>query len=271
MGQSLDFVRLEVERLIQASNAAVDSLPDLIRERLAGPDGPTIQVTAAAQTAQSAIGKSSPKCSSCLTSTWIRASPTRHSAKLLVAVNNLLDPKRDDSIQKRLHAALPGTCGRLAGAMSKAVKATVENAMAPLQAAIETFSLALKKEEGIEEALATTTRKGFAFEDELLPELQRWAAIVGKRVLRIHGAAEPSGRFHADARATDSIGGMPSPKIVVEARTPAQSLGRARVAELMNATLARGQPIMESTSARLRAVSRQRSRGLVGAFHLGHG
>ena len=49
VGQSLDFVKLEIERLIQASRTAVDQLPESIREKLAATDGPTAQVSAAAQ------------------------------------------------------------------------------------------------------------------------------------------------------------------------------------------------------------------------------
>lgn len=34
LGQSLEFVRLEVERLIQASKGAVDNLPEVLRAKL---------------------------------------------------------------------------------------------------------------------------------------------------------------------------------------------------------------------------------------------
>ena len=237
VGQSLDFVKLEIERLIQASNTAVASLPDLIRERLAGPDGPTIQVTAVAQMAQSAIRDKLAEVQQMFDNHLDPGKPGATLGKALSAVNNLLDPKRDDSVQKRLDATLQGLAVA-DGAIAKAVKATVENAIAPLQAAIETFSLALKKEEGIEEALATTTRKGFAFEDELLPELQRWAAIVGAD-LEYTAPQNLPGDFTLTLN-DRSIGGMPL-KIVVEARDRDQRFGRARVAEQMNATLAQWQ------------------------------
>ena len=100
------------------------------------------------------------------------------------------------------------------------------------------ISLALKKEEGIEEALATTTRKGFAFEDELLPELQRWAAIVGAD-FEYTAPQNLPGDFTLTLN-DRSVEGMPL-KIVVEARDRDQRFGRARVAEQMNATLAQWQ------------------------------
>jgi hypothetical protein len=237
VGQSLDFVKLEIERLIQASNTAVDSLPDLIRERLAGPDGPTIQVTAAAQMAQGAIRDKLAEVQQLFDKHLDPGKPEATLGKALSAVNNLLDPKRDDSVQKRLDATLQGIAVA-DGAIAKAVRATVENAIAPLQAAIETFSLALKKEEGIETALATTTRKGFAFEDELLPELQRWAAIVGA-ALEYTAPQNLPGDFTLTLN-DRSIVGMPL-KIVVEARDRDERFGRARVAEQMNATLAQWQ------------------------------
>ena len=237
VGQSLDFVRLEVERLIQASNAAVDSLPDLIRDRLAGPRRTD---DSSHRSGTDGAERDSGKLAEVQQLFDKHLDPGKSDAtlgKALVAVNNLLDPKRDDSIQKRLDATLQGLAVA-DGAIAKAVKATVENAIAPLQAAIETFSLALKKEEGIEEALATTTRKGFAFEDQLLPELQRWAAIVGAD-LEYTAPQNLPGDFTLTL-SDRSIGGMPL-KIVVEARDRGERFGRARVAEQMNATLAQWQ------------------------------
>jgi hypothetical protein len=237
VGQSLDFVRLEVERLIQASNTAVDSLSDLIRERLAGPDGPTIQVTAAAQMAQGAIRDKLAEVQQLFEKHLDPAKPDATLGKALVAVNHLLDPERGDSVQKKLDATLQGLAVA-DGAIAKAVRATVESLTAPLQAAVERLSLALKKEDGIEEALATTTRKGFAFEDELLPELRRWAAIVGAE-LEYTAPQNLPGDFTLMLN-DRSIGGLPL-KIVVEARDRDQRFGRARVAEQMNATLAQWQ------------------------------
>ena len=197
VGQSLDFVKLEIERLIQASRTAVDQLPESIREKLAATDGPTAQVSAAAAAAQTAIQDKLVEVRQLFERHLDPAKPDATLGRALSTLTNLLDPKREDSVQKRVDLTLQGIAVA-DGAIAKAVRATVETAIAPLQTAIETFSLALKKEEGIEEALATTTRKGFAFEDELLPELQRWAAIVGAD-LEYTAPQNPSRRFHADA------------------------------------------------------------------------
>lgn len=55
LGQSLEFVRLEVERLIQASKTAVDGLPEVLRTKLTAPDGPTAQVSSTVLSVQPAI------------------------------------------------------------------------------------------------------------------------------------------------------------------------------------------------------------------------
>jgi hypothetical protein len=234
VGQSLDFVRLEVERLIQTSSAAVDQLPESIREKLAAADGPTAQVSAVVVAAQAAIRDKLAEVQQLFERHLDPAKPDATLGKALSSLNNLLDPRRDDSVQKRLDATLQGLAVG-DGAIAKAVRATVETAIAPLQAAIETFSLALKKEEGIGEALATTTQKGFAFEEDLLPELRRWAATLGAD-FEYTAPQNLPGDFTLALNET-SIGGMPL-KIVVEARDREQSFGRARILEQMDAALA---------------------------------
>ena len=236
VGQSLDFVKLEIERLIQASRTAVDQLPESIGKSLQLRTAPRLRSRRLPQLPRPRSRTNLLKCGNFSNDISI-PKPDATLGRALSTLTNLLDPKREDSVQKRVDLTLQGIAVA-DGAIAKAVRATVETAIAPLQTAIETFSLALKKEEGIEEALATTTRKGFAFEDELLPELQRWAAIVGAD-LEYTAPQNLPGDFTLTLN-DRSIGGMPL-KIVVEARDRDQRFGRARVAEQINATLAQWQ------------------------------
>lgn len=233
VGQSVEFVKLEVERLIHASNSAVDKLPELIRTKLSGPDSPTAQVSIAAETAQKAIRE---KLAEVQLLFEKHLDPTKTDATLgqaLAKLSEFLDPKYDDSVQKRLDTTLQGLAAT-DGTIAVAVKATVENAIAPLRTAVETLFLALKKEEGTKEALATTTQKGFEFEEELLPELQRWATLVGADFEYTAPQNQP-GDFTLTLKDT-SIGGVPL-KLVIEARDREQAFGRIPISTQMTNAL----------------------------------
>jgi len=234
VGQSLEFVKLEVERLIQASKVAVDKLPEAIRTKLAGPDSPTAQVSSAADAAQRAIREK-------LTEVQLlfekHLDPSRAEAtlgKALLKLKEILDPKHADSVQTRIDTTLHALSSR-DGTIAQAVKASVESAIAPLQAVVSTLSLALAKEAGTQEAIDVSPEKGFQFEEELLPGLQKWAAFIGADFEYTAPQNQP-GDFVLTLRDT-SVGGLPL-KIVIEARDREQAWGRVLVGKQMSASLA---------------------------------
>ena len=178
VGQNLEFVRLEVERLIQASSSAVRDLPEAIRGKLSGQDSPTAQISATVDSVQHVVREKLDEVRSLFDT---HLDPGRDDAtlgKALTAMNGLLDPRREDSVQKRVEATIQSLSGA-DGAISQAVKTAVESVVVPLRTAVETLSLAIAKQAGTQEALAVSPEKGFQFEEELLPVLQTWAVSVG--------------------------------------------------------------------------------------------
>jgi hypothetical protein len=233
VGQSLEFVKLEVERLIQAASRAVDKLPEEIRSKLSGQDSPTAQISNTVQSAQDSVQSKLDEVRA-LFSTHL--DPTKGDAtlgKALNALNALLDPRRDGSVQKTVDATVLSLAG-VDGSISQAVRTTVDGVVAPLRTAIETLSLAVAKAAGTQEALAVSPEKGFQFEDELLPVLQNWAGSVGAELEHVGPQNEP-GDFVLTMRDT-SICGLPL-KIVIEARDRGQPFGRVLIAKQMTDAL----------------------------------
>jgi hypothetical protein len=175
VGQSLEFVKLEVERLIRASSNAVEKLSEEIRSKLSGEDSPTAHITTTVQSVQSSVRE---KLNEVRALFDTHLDPTKGDAtlgKALIALGGMLDPRREDSVQKRVEATIQSLSGN-DGAISQAVRTTVESVVAPLRTAVETLALATARQAGTQEAFAESTEKGFQFEEELLVRLQAWAA-----------------------------------------------------------------------------------------------
>jgi hypothetical protein len=235
VGQSLEFVKLEVERLIQAASRAVDKLPEEIRNKLAGQDSPTAQISSTMQSVQNSVQS---KLDEVRTLFNTHLDPTKGDATLgraLITLNALLDPRRDDSVQKTVEATIQSLAGA-DGAISQAVRTTVEGVVAPLRTAVETLSLAVAKEAGTQEAFAVSPEKGFQFEDELLAMLQDYAGSVGAELEHVGPQNEP-GDFVLTMRDT-SLCGLPL-KIVIEARDRGQAFGRVLIGKQMTDALLR--------------------------------
>jgi len=235
VGQSLEFVKLEVERLIQAASRAVEKLPEDIRGKLSGQDSPTAQISSTVQSVQTSVQS---KLDEVRTLFNTHLDPTKADAtlgKALNALDAMLNPKLDGSVQKEVDATIQSLAGT-DGAISQAVRTTVEGVVAPLRAAVETLSLAVAKEAGTQEAFAVSPEKGFQFEDELMPMLQDWAISVGAELEHVGPQNEP-GDFVLTMRET-SLCGLPL-KIVIEARDRGQAFGRVLIGRQMTDALLR--------------------------------
>ena len=235
VGQSLEFVKLEVERLIQTASRAVDKLPEEIRSKLSGQDSPTAQISSTVQSVQNSVQT---KLDEVRTLFNTHLDPTKGDAtlgKALITLNALLDPRRDDSVQKTVEATIQSLAGT-DGAISQAVRTTVESAVVPLRTAVETLSLAVAKNAGTQEALAMGPEKGYQFEDELMPMLQEWARSVGAELEHVGPHNEP-GDFVLTMTDT-SLCGLPL-RIVIEARDRGQAFGRVLVGRQLTDALLR--------------------------------
>jgi hypothetical protein len=93
----------------------------------------------------------------------------------------LLDPKRNDSVQKTLEQAVQVVTGK-DGALARAVKEVVAEAVMPVASELDKLAKEVRGRDAAEEALEQTTRKGIDYENEVLEELQEWAGLLGAEV-----------------------------------------------------------------------------------------
>lgn len=233
LGQSLEFVRLEVERLIQASRSAVDGLPEVLRTKLTAPDGPTAQVSSTVQSVQTAIAGKLTEVQQLFEKHLDPRQTESTLGKALQELMNLLDASRDDSVQKRVESSI-ASVATTDGTLANAVKKAVQDVTAPLSTAIATLSLALERERGAQEVLVVSPGKGYEFEEELLPLLVGWSEVVGAD-LEYTGPQDKPGDFVLTVRET-SLGPGPL-RIVIEARDRESGWGRVRISEQMSLAL----------------------------------
>src|SRR5260370_6482376 len=83
--------------------------------------------------------------------------------KALKTLRNMLDPKRSDSVQSTLDQAVKTVIGK-DGALAKAVKEVVAEAVSPLASEVDKLAKEVRGQEAAEEALEQTTKKGPSFE-----------------------------------------------------------------------------------------------------------
>ena len=233
MGHALDFVRLEVERLIKSAGDAISNVPQLIEQKLGGNAGPLAPVHTAVTGAQNAIQQKLNDVSDLFSQHLDPANAEATLGKALSDLRNLVNPERSDSVQKRIEAAI-SSISKADGELLKAVSTEVEKATKPLQTIIETLKTAVVGEEAIKEALSATTQKGFEFEEELKPILRNWAASVGAELEHV-GPQNFPGDFVL--RLKDTAIGPSGLTIAMEARDRQDGWGRVRIVEHMNTAL----------------------------------
>jgi len=128
-GQDLDFVRREIESLLTRVNEALKSLPEETKNQVVAKIGTEEgQVLAPLQKLVDDISKAaSEKIDDIHDLLQEEVDPTRETSSLgkaLLALRNLLDPKRTDSIQGALNEAVEHVTGE-SGQLAKAVREVV--------------------------------------------------------------------------------------------------------------------------------------------------
>lgn len=237
--RDLDFVRREVDKLLLQVTEAVSTIPEVIQarllEKLGTNDG---EVLAPVQRTIDGVSKSlGERVREVRDLLAEKIDPDRRSSVLgraLGSIGDLLDPARHDSIQSVLARAVEDV-SRRDGALARCVKATVAEAVKPLADEVERLAKQLAADEAAREAVAGTTVKGATFEEQVVVELQRWAAGTGATVSHVG----------ADNRPGDVVIAFPSSglvqppmTIVVEVRDRAQRAGRKVVADAMQRAMA---------------------------------
>lgn len=147
--------------------------------------------------------------------------------KALIGIRTMLDPKQTDSIQQVLEKTVQSITAD-GGKLTTVMNNVLAKELKPLRDEIDRLREQLTRRDAAQQALAGTIAKGTAFEDEVLPLVQRWAAMVG-------ASADPVGKDHkpGDILVLVTDASLPANPlgIVIEARDDAAGMGKKRIAD----------------------------------------
>src|SRR5262245_38139049 len=237
-GQDLDFVRREIEGLLSHVERALQSLPEETQSQVTAKIGTGEgQVLAPLQRLVDDVSKAaSEKIDVIRELLQQEVDPTKETSSLgkaLLALRNLLDPKRTDSVQGSLSEAVGQVTGE-SGQLAKAVRDVVSAALKPLEDKVTDLAKEVRGNEAAAAALELTTKKGASYEDEVLRVLQGWAQWQDAETHHV-GADNQPGDVLVVLKETDGIG----LSLIIEARDHQSPYGRKVVSDCMNEAMAK--------------------------------
>jgi hypothetical protein len=122
------------------------------------------------------------------------AKGTSTLGKALKTVHDLVDPKRTDSIQGALTAAIEAATGEK-GKLAMTVKEAVAEAVKPLAERVDALAKEVLKEEATDQAtqdlIENTTLKGAVLEDEVVAQLANLQMALGMEVEHVGTDNQP--------------------------------------------------------------------------------
>jgi len=237
--QDLDFVRRQIEALLTTVDREVAQIPQKTEASLVAKigvnDGQVLApIKKAVDDAALAASQRIKEVKDLLASDLDPGKDTSTLGKALQNLRELLDPKRTDSIQGCLEAAVAKTVAE-DGSLAKSVKAVVADAVRPLTERVDALALVVRGQEAAAEALAQTTQKGVTYEEEVTAVLQGWGGRLGLQVRHV-GSDNRPGDVMVSSNEGSSGGVVLT--IVVEARDRQSARGRMQITEDMSTAMA---------------------------------
>lgn len=116
--------------------------------------------------------------------------PDTTLGKAIATITGLLDAQREDSVQKVLEKAVQSVASD-DGCLVAGLKRLLPTLLKPLQDEVDRLALEIRGQQEVAAALADTTAKGAAFEEEVLPTIQCWAKFAGATVEHVGGDRQP--------------------------------------------------------------------------------
>lgn len=240
MGQDTEFVRRQIDSLLNQVEAAVRKIPDETQKALVDKIGDNngqvlAPIREMVDTASKLTTDKVKEVRTLLTQEIDPDKETTTLGKALKTLRNLLDPKRIDSVQSILEQAVKTVTGK-DGALAKAVKEVVADAVTPLASEVDKLTKEVRGQEAAAEAVEQTTLKGSPYEDEITGILQGWARAVGAEVHHVGVDNQPG-----DIMVILRVDGLLSEPmaIVVEVRDRgSRAMGRKGISAEMVAKLA---------------------------------
>jgi hypothetical protein len=244
--QDTDFVRRQIERLLADVTQAVEKIPVMAGQAIVAKIGiENGQVLApihnlVAEVSRTTSGRLN-DVRDLLTSEIDPGKDSSTVGRALRTLRDLLDPKRSDSVQGSIQAAVSQVTSEN-GALAKAIKSVVSGAMEPFQNQLTTLAMEVRGNQAATEVLAQSPAKGITYEEEVLENLKPWAQSTGISVEYV-GQDNQQGDFVIDA-SPNSL--LPHPfSIVVEVRDRQSAVGRKSISD----TLAKAMDTRGTTAA----------------------
>ena len=237
--QDVEFVRRQVESLMKKVEDAISGIPEKTEKSLVAKLGTEEgQVLAPVKRLVDEVTRAADEklreVQGLLTQEIDPSKDSTALGKALRAVRDLLDPKRTDSIQGALNAAVMNVTAT-DGEMAKTIEAVVERAVEPLAKEVDKLAKEVRGQEAAEEALAQTTAKGAPFEDEITLEVQEWGRFTGMEVEHVGADNRPGDIV---VKTPVSTVHMTPVTLVLEVRDRQDSMGRKRVTDHLTQAMA---------------------------------
>jgi hypothetical protein len=234
-GQDLDFVRREVESVLTRVKEALRALPEETQKQVADQIGTAEgQVLAPIATLVNEVKNAASEKIEGIRSLLIEeVDPARESSalgKALRALRDLLDPRRTDSVQGSIDAAVKQVTGE-SGPLAKAVKEVVSDALKPLEEKVTQLAKDVSGKEAVAAALEQTPQKGASFEEEVVVSLNDWGQGLGAEVHHV-GTDNQPGDVLVVLQDTDASGSRL--RLVAEARDRQTPAGRKAISDCLN-------------------------------------
>jgi hypothetical protein len=236
--RDLDFVRQQLDHQLRLVTTALEKLPVKVQQELlkhvGTKDGQLLAPIAATVATTDKVIRERLTAVHNLFDGHIDPRRTDSTlGKALHSIASILDPKRDDSIQKAFEKAVQAASTE-DGALVATVKRVVAKQLEPLQDEVERLAKDIHGQAAATEALAETTAKGAAFEEELLPTIRCWARFAGAVVDYVGADAQPG-----DVLVTLADHLVPGSDfvIVIEARDETTPRGKKQIADDMGRAL----------------------------------
>jgi len=237
--RDLEFVRRQVESLLNEVQSAVAKVPEETQKSLASRIGTgegqlLAPVQALVNDVSRAANEKIKEVRELLSQEMDPTKETTTLGKALRTIRDLLDPKRTDSIQGSLGAAINAVAAQ-DGTLARTVKEVVAESVKPLKDQVDSLAREVRGKEAAAEALEQTTLKGASYEEEVVGNLQAWAKGVGAEVHHVGGDNRPGDVL---VKVRESALGPEGLTIVLEVRDRQTPMGRKAITDALNDAMA---------------------------------
>ncbi len=235
-GQSLEFVKREVDGLLNGVKHALEKLPNETQAQIAAKIGTGDgQVLAPIQSLVTDVSRAaSGKLEEIRGLLQNDIDPKNQKSTIgeaLQKVRDLLDPKNTDSVQAALNAAV-NTVTTESGPLAKAIREVVRTTLGPLEKEVSDLAKAVRVKEGLEQIPQNI---GDDYEDAVVRDLQGWAKGLDAEVHHV-------GPDHRPGDVLVILNESPMPgvalRIITEARDRQDQVGRKVISDTLKDAMA---------------------------------